>query len=68
MLFRRHRAILFGVDAIHRLLGLRVGSFLTGRLPGGGGGGGAPSVKKLLPLLPVVGVCGTDAPNVPVGV
>ena len=63
---------IFGVDAIHRLvLGLRVGSFLTGRLPGGGGGGGAPCipiVKILLLLLPVVGVCGADAPNVPVGV
>jgi hypothetical protein len=60
----------FGV--VHRLvLGLRVGNFLTGRLPGGGGGGGAPCipiVKMLLPLLPVVGVCGADAPNVPVGV
>jgi hypothetical protein len=59
---------IFGVDAIHRLvLGLRVGSFLTGRLPGGGAPC-IPIVKMLLPLLPVVGVCGVDAPNVPVGV
>jgi len=71
-LFRRRRAIWRPCYAIHRFklaLGLRLGSFLTGRLPGGGGGApGVPILKMLLPLLPVVGVCGVAAPNVPVGV
>lgn len=42
--------------------GLR-GSFLTGRPDVG-----APIVNIVPPLSPVVGVCGADAPNVPVGV